>query len=171
MANGNSKSNGKGRGGARPGSGPKTKYNTIIHPDIAYRLALEGLTEEQISKNIGICRKTLYQWRNKYPEFDAAIARGKILPDDLVEKSLFQRAIGYSCREDVIMQYQGKPVVVHTIKHYPPDTKAAFHWLANRRPDRWRYKVEVDLTQPVNLILPDTPEAKKLIEEGKESDR
>jgi len=144
--------------------GPKTKYNPLYHPDVAYRLALEGFIDVQIAKEIGICKKSLYNWRNKYPEFDAAIARGKILPDDLVEKSLFQRAVGYSYPEDHIMQHQGKPIIVHTIKHVPPETKAAFIWLTNRRPDRWRYKMEIDVKQEVTFILPDDPRAKQLLE-------
>ena len=31
-----------------------------------------------------------------------------------------------------------KPVVVHYTEHLPPDVGAAFIWLKNRDPDRWR---------------------------------
>jgi hypothetical protein len=31
-----------------------------------------------------------------------------------------------------------QPVVVHYIEHCPPDVGAAFIWLKNRDPDRWR---------------------------------
>jgi hypothetical protein len=31
-----------------------------------------------------------------------------------------------------------QPVVVHYIEHCPPDVAAAFIWLKNRDPDRWR---------------------------------
>jgi hypothetical protein len=31
-----------------------------------------------------------------------------------------------------------QPVVVHYVEHMPPDVTAAFIWLKNRDPDRWR---------------------------------
>ena len=108
----------------RKKSGTKPKYNPLYHPQIVYWMANAGLTDEQIAKEFKIVRKTLHNWRRRYPDFDVAMARGNEGPDDRVEKSLFQRAVGYSYPEDHIMQYQGKSVVVHTIKHIAPDVIA-----------------------------------------------
>lgn len=38
-----------------------------------------GLTDQQISHNIGISRKTLSEWKKKYQQIDTAIQRGKKL--------------------------------------------------------------------------------------------
>ena len=35
-------------------------------------------------------------------------------------------------------------------EHFPPDTAAAFIWLKNRQPHRWRDKKEVSATADVN---------------------
>jgi hypothetical protein len=58
---------------------------------------------------------------------------------------LFDRAAGYDY--DTVKVFHGddaKPVVSdYFIEHIPPDIGAIKLWLLNRRPDRWREKVEV----------------------------
>ena len=59
--------------------------------------------------------------------------------DSRVEKSLYQRANGYSHPAvKVFMTRDGKTVEHKYIEHYPPDVTACLFWLKNRRPDRWR---------------------------------
>lgn len=65
--------------------------------------ARDGLTDEQISKNIGISASTLYDWKNKHPEISEALKKGKEVVDREVENSLFKRATGY---ETVDHQYK-----------------------------------------------------------------
>jgi hypothetical protein len=108
--------------------------------DLVERLAMLGLKDEEIAISLKITRQTLDNWKRKYPEFFASIKAGREEADGMVARALFHRAIGYSHREDKIFQYEGKPVIVPTIKHYPPDTAAAFIWLKNRRPDKWMDK-------------------------------
>src|SRR4029077_12993032 len=57
-----------------------------------------------------------------------------------VERSLSLRANGYSYDAVKIFMPAGpkQPVVVHYTEHCPPDVGAAFIWLKNRDPDRWR---------------------------------
>jgi hypothetical protein len=57
-----------------------------------------------------------------------------------VERSLYQRANGYNYEACKIFMPAGskQPVVVHYIEHCPPDVGAAFIWLKNRDPERWR---------------------------------
>ncbi len=42
--------------------------------------------------------------------------------------------------------HEGKPVIVPTVKHYPPDTTACIFWLKNRQRDRWRDKQDHEHT-------------------------
>lgn len=133
--------------------GPKTKYNPLYHPQVVYWMANAGLTDEQIAKEFKIVRKTLHNWRRQYPDFDDALARGKEAPDERVEKSLYQRAIGYACPDVHVMQHQGKPIIVNTIKYYPPDTTAQIFWLKNRRPDQWRDRHEIDFTGKLDELI------------------
>jgi hypothetical protein len=59
---------------------------------------------------------------------------------DRVERSLYQRGIGYNYEATKIFMPAGskQPVVVHYLEHVPADVGAAFIWLKNRDPDRWR---------------------------------
>lgn len=56
--------------------------------------ARDGLTDEQIAKNIGISRQTLYDWKNKYPDISDALKKGKQVVDRQVENALLKRALG-----------------------------------------------------------------------------
>ena len=53
---------------------------------------------------------------------------------------LYERANGYNYDACKIFMPAGakQPVVVHYTEHLPPDVGAAFIWLKNRDPDRWR---------------------------------
>lgn len=79
--------------------------------------ARDGLTDEQIAHNIGIRRTTLYDWKNKYPDINDALKKGKEIVDYEVENALLKRA------------KQG-------------DVTAQIFWLKNRRPEKWRDKVQ-----------------------------
>lgn len=104
-----------------------------------------GATDAELAEMLEVTRQTLSNWRNRYPEFAEAMTVGKAPADDRVERSLFQRALGYSHPEDDIKVIGGEIVITPTIKHYPPDTAACIFWLKNRRPDQYRANPE-----PVN---------------------
>jgi len=124
-------------------NGRPTRYRADFHPFAVEYMARTGLIDTQMAEAFGIAESTFHKWKQAHPLFAKAIAKGKEEPDALVEASLFQRANGYSHEEAHVMQYQGEPVVVEAIKHYPPDVVACIFWLKNRRPDRWRDKQEV----------------------------
>jgi hypothetical protein len=74
---------------------------------------------------------------------DAAIRMYFKKEDELakgVERSLYERANGYNYEAVKVFMPAGakQPVVVHYTEHCPPDVGAAFIWLKNRDPERWR---------------------------------
>lgn len=79
--------------------------------------ARDGLTDEQISHNVGISRSTLSDWKSKYPDISDTLKKGKEVVDYAVENALLDNAL------------RG-------------DTTAQIFWLKNRKPDKWRDKVE-----------------------------
>lgn len=101
--------------------------------------ARDGLTDEQIASNIGVSYSTFREWLKKFPALQAALKIGKAPVDLQVENALLKRALGYDYQE--VTCEDGKPVKVVT-KHMAPDTTAQIFWLKNRRPDRWRDRVE-----------------------------
>lgn len=115
------------------------------------RLVSLGLTDEQIGFVFGVTDRTIRDWK-KNKGISSALKKGKEVADQMVERSLFERACGYSHPEDKIMQYEGTPVVVPTIKHYAPDTLAAIFWLKNRKPKEWRDKQEIEHSMPDHLL-------------------
>jgi hypothetical protein len=65
---------------------------------------------------------------------------GKAEADKRVERSLYERANGYSYDAVKIFMPAGakKPVYAPYVEHVPPDTTAAIFWLKNRDPAQWR---------------------------------
>ena len=89
--------------------------------------ARDGLTDEQIAHNMGISARTLYEWKEKYPQISQSLKKGKEVVDFEVENALLQAAI------------EG-------------NTTAMIFWLKNRRPDRWRDK-PVDENEKLSITI------------------
>ena len=114
--------------------------------------AREGLNDEQICKNIGIAPRTFYEWQERFPQFKQAIKKGKAPVDIQVENALLKRALGYDYEETIteieeIAEGKQRKHVRRVKKHMPPEVGAIVFWLKNRRPSRWRDKIE---SAPVN---------------------
>ena len=77
--------------------------------------ARDGLTDEQIAKNIGITVSTFYEWKKKYSEISESLKKGKEVVDYQVENALLSSALD-------------------------GNITAQIFWLKNRRPDKWRDK-------------------------------
>jgi transposase-like protein len=111
--------------------------------------ARDGLTDEQISHNIGINPSTLYEWQKKYPKIAEALKKGKEVIDRQVENALLKRALGYEYEEVkqiIEKDEKGKDRkrIEKTIKHVIPDTTAQIFWLKNRKPHEWRDRREIE---------------------------
>lgn len=104
----------------------------------AAKLCLLGATDIEIARFFGICVDTLNNWKIKYPDFVASIKTAKGEADERVERSLYQKATGYTFESEKIFQYDGRVVRAKTIEHVPPSDTAMIFWLKNRRPEQWR---------------------------------
>ena len=147
-------------------TGRPTKYKEEFVEQV-YKLCLLGATDIEIADFFSVCEDTINNWKVEYPEFFVSIKKGKDTHDsDKVERSLRDRAIGYSHDEQKIFNDNGSAMVVDTTKHYPPDTTAAIFWLKNRQPERWRDKSEVDnkLSGEVKSTI-DTSKLKEVVKE------
>lgn len=125
----------------------KGKYEYWLSPDGLLRLeayARDGLTDEQIAKNLDIVPSTLYEWKRQYSEISKALKKGKEVVDIEVENALLKRALGYSYEEKKVEVSEEGTKVTKTIKEVVPDTTAQIFWLKNRRPDRWRDKQDIE---------------------------
>jgi len=129
---------------AKNKGGRPTKYNKEHYPRMAYKAARLGATNGDLAELFGVAISTVQKWGNEWPEFSAAIKEAKQDMNESVERSLLERAMGYKHKEDKIFNNNGEPMIVETMKHYPPDSTAMIFWLKNRDPERWRDKREAD---------------------------
>lgn len=121
------------------------------YPEQARRLALLGMTDEEIAEFFEIGTTTLYRWDEEHPEFREFRVRGREAADGKVAEKLYHRALGYHHDDVHISNFQGAITITPIVKHYPPDTQAASWWLKNRQGKRWKDKTETEHSGSVNL--------------------
>jgi hypothetical protein len=87
---------------------------------------------------------------------------GKKEADQRVERSLYQKAVGYSYDAVKIFMPAGakKPVIVPYVEHVPPSDVAGIFWLKNRDPAHWRdaWQIEASVGKYIISDRPMTPE-------------
>lgn len=120
---------------AARGRPPKFVDETV---EQARKLCALGATDLEIADFFKIASSTLYLWKLEKPGFSEALKTAKDGPDDRVERSLYQRAIGYTHADVDIRVVNGVLVETPILKHYPPDPVSCIFWLKNRRPAEWR---------------------------------
>lgn len=134
-----------------PGGRP-SKYNKEFHPKLIEILARLGKTDKEMCKELGISEPTLHEWKKKHKEFLKSIKKGKEEPNKKIERSLYKRAFGFTHPETKVFCFNGKIITKEVPKYYPPETKACAIWLFNRMPERWKYKQEVELALPEEMV-------------------
>ena len=122
---------------------------TNYDPDFARqaeKLCQLGATNADLADFFGVSIRTIDRWIVSHKDFCRSVKVGKDQADDLVERSLFQRAVGYTFEAEKIFNYKGEIVRAQTREHVPPDTTAQIFWLKNRRKAEWRDRVETAVT-------------------------
>lgn len=131
----------------------------------AAKLCALGATDVELADFFGVSIRTLDGWKVRHEEFLRALKASKEEADNRVERSLFQRATGYTHDAVKIFMPAGakKPVFAEYREHVPPDTTACIFWLKNRRREEWRDKVDHEHAGPNGGAIPvATVDASKL---------
>lgn len=102
--------------------------------------AKDGLTDEQISYNMGVGYSTFRAWKAKFEALAAALKKGKEVVDRQVENALLKRALGYTYDE---ITFEDGEETKRVRKQVVPDTTAQIFWLKNRKPNDWRDRREI----------------------------
>ncbi len=138
--------------GTKRGQGRPTAY-LPEYDEKARKYALLGLTNDEMADQFDVAPSTFRLWMSVHPSFSAAVKSGKGEADAEIVASLYHRAKGYSHPEDKVFISDGQPVIVPTVKHYPPDTAAAFIWLKNRQGKNWRDRQETEASGNVTVVI------------------
>jgi hypothetical protein len=124
----------------------------------AEKLCLLGATDQELADFFEVDVRTIYRWKHDHDGFCQAIKGGKEIADERVERSLYQRAVGYEQDEVKIFMpaNAAEPVYAPFRAKIAPDTTAQIFWLKNRRKNEWRDKQEVDHTSSDGSMTPPT---------------
>ena len=122
--------------------GRPSKYQAAYAKQAA-KLCKLGATDRELALFFEVSVNTIDNWKARYSGFLGSLKAGKEEADDRVERSLYQRAMGYSHPDIHFSSYEGKVTETPTVKHYPPDTTACIFWLKNRQRDKWRDKIDL----------------------------
>lgn len=136
-----------------------SKINDQIKKTIL-NLAKAGKTRAEIAEIVGINRTTLFRWCISDEKFCNALKETSAIADEMVEASLFQRAIGYTYTEEKVFLCKGEIKKCKVTRHIPPDPTAMIFWLKNRCPTDWRdsHKQDYDDLKNVTIRLAYDPE-------------
>lgn len=121
-----------------------TKYQEA-YAEQARKLCLLGYTDAELADFFEVSESTINKWKLDYPEFSESIKRVR---PSLMQKlvTVFINAMGFVAPDIDIRVIENRIVETPLEKYYPPDTTAAIFWLKNRQKDKWRDKVDHELT-------------------------
>lgn len=114
-------------------------YSTFFEEQ-AYKLCLIGLDLGELADFFGVSEDRVKEWEDAYPDFAAALHRGRTMADAKVAESLYKRATGYEHERIRIIEKDGSAIKETTTEHRPPDVKAALEWLKLRQKNKWDSK-------------------------------
>jgi hypothetical protein len=137
---------------ARNVGGRPTAYRAAYAKQ-AKKLCTLGATDVDLAEFFEVSLSTILNWKAQHAGFLRALKPGKDVADDRVERSLYQKAIGYTFDSVKIFMPAGasEPVYAPHREHVPPDTTAAIFWLKNRRKVEWRDRHEVAIEANVTI--------------------
>lgn len=136
-------------------AGRYTKYKPE-YDEQAFQLCKLGAIDTDLAAFFHVEEKTIHNWKKECNTFLQAVLEGKSICDFGVVKSLLQRANGFTAKEsrkvyEVIDTPEGPKDKIKERtdieKHYPPEVKAAIHWLNNRRSAEWRNKQDHTISE------------------------
>ena len=117
--------------------GRPSKYETHVLPrfDEIEDWCRNGATDKEIAERLGIGRDTMIEYKKEFSDFSDILKRTKDIVDGQVENALLQNALN-------------------------GNITAQIFWLKNRRPNKWRDKVELKDEDNINskVIIVDTIE-------------
>lgn len=128
--------------------------------DAARKLALLGLTNEELADFFGVHVSTFYRWMSENSGLREAVNAGKVIADANVADSLYKRATGEHVQvEKIVKDREGNYQSMKYMQYIPGDTGAAMNWLKNRQRGKWQDKVEHNHTGSIEVTTKEQRDA------------
>ncbi len=119
-------------------AGRPSKYESLDLEQVR-KVASRGWTDKEMADFFDVAESTWNLWKIKHDEFSESLKDWKSEADQRVERSLYEKAVGYTHLDTKFASFEGRITdSVEYAKHYAPDTTAAIYWLNNRQPDKWK---------------------------------
>lgn len=112
-------------------AGRPSKYDSVVTKTSLQLIkywVIKGHTEQQIADKLEIHIDTLIEWKKVKREFSEALKAERDSADDMVESSLFKKALA-------------------------GDTTACIFWLKNRRVKEWRDKQDIEHSGQIDSVI------------------
>lgn len=113
------------------------------HETTARKMMQLGAREYEVAEALGINATTLWRWKQKHEGFRKALEEGEEAKVKNVEKSLYDKARGYSYETEKVMKdAKGNLVRVQVTEHVQPSDASIQFFLTNRAASRWQKKID-----------------------------
>jgi hypothetical protein len=130
---------------------PHRTYDpSVLEP--ARQMVANGATVCELADRFGVPPASVELWAACHDEFAAALKVARAMADDRVERSWYNRCVGYTYDSEKVQYDAGtetRPgdgwIRTPTREHVPPDAAACAAWLRNRRPEQWNEKYNLDV--------------------------
>ena len=144
----------------------KDKYTTHVQPKLEQvaEWTKQGAGKKEIAEKLGVSYSAFRRYCDlgdegdaRYMALSSAIRAAAEKPDGEVEAALYRKCIGYNAKVKKhykLKRIEHDPVTGRKVSereelveaedevHVPADTAAQMFYLANRCPEKWRYKPE-----------------------------
>lgn len=140
-------------------NGRPTDYSDEL-VEVVRIMARGGATIFEIAQALKVTTQTLHNWAAVHDKFfDALYNEGRAAFDARIERTLADRALGYTFEAEKVFSNGSRMAV---IEHVPPDIGAMKMWLTNRNPERWAERQTLDANVQATIKdVPQTPEEKR----------
>lgn len=159
--------------------GKVTRYKLFAERyEVIVQWARNGLTKQEIAKEMRISTSTLNTWEKKCPDIVEALKEARAYAHARVENALFKKAVGFRIKRQQpvkkkVQDYDGvgKKIgeheeieLIEIEEEVPPDMGAIAFYLKNNMPqkyrDKWPEKLdEAEETEAENMCLRDFTKA------------
>ncbi len=124
-----------------------------VNEPLCARLISIGATERQMAEFFRVKVEVMVEYLKLNPGLVRGVELNEELMSDKAERALWERGVGFSHPDVHISNYEGIITITPITKIYPPDPVSLKEWLHNRRPSRWKQKLDMAHSGNINARI------------------